>query len=137
MNFKKVHRLWKQEGLAVPRKARKRRRLGCAENGITRRRAQYKNHVWGIDFIFDRDERQRSLKWLSVIDEYTRECLMLAVERSITAEDVVDLLVKLFKERGMPDHIRSDNGPEFIAAAIKRMTALTGIESLYIEPGSP
>jgi len=134
VNFKKVHRRWKQEGLAVLRKARKRRHLGCAGNGITRRRAQDKNHVLGIDFIFDRDERQRSLKWLGVIDEYTRECPVLAEERSITAEDVVDFLVKLFKERGMPDHIRSNNGPEFIAAAIKRMTALTGIGSLYIEP---
>lgn len=143
VNRKRVHRLWRKEGFKVPRKSRKRRRLMAGGagivgiNGIMRRRALYKNHVWGIDFVFDRDSSGGSLKWLGVIDEYTRECLVLEVARTMTADDVVDLLIGLFKVRGVPRHIRSDNGPEFIADAIKRLAQVTGIESLYIDPGSP
>jgi transposase InsO family protein len=93
--------------------------------------------VWAWDFIHDRDEHGRALKWLSLVDEYTRECLLLEVARSIKAMDMVDLISEVMLIRGVPGHIRSDNGPEFIAAAIRRYLAAAGVETLYIEPGSP
>lgn len=137
VNFKRVHRLWRREGFKVPSKQHKRRRLGHSANGILRRRAEHKDHVWCVDFIHDTDERDRPLKWLSVVDEYTRECLALEVDRSITAADVVSVLTDLFMIRGVPTHIRSDNGPEFVAQAIGRLAEITGVENLYIAPGSP
>jgi putative transposase len=91
VNFKRVHRLWRREGFKVTSKQHKRRRLGHSVNGILRRRAEHKDHVWCVDFIHDRDDRDRPLKWLSVVDEYTRECLALEVDRSITAADVVEV----------------------------------------------
>jgi putative transposase len=137
VNRKRVYRLWRREGLKVPQKKRKRRRLGKSENGCQRRRALHKDHVWCWDFVFDRTENGSTLKWLSIVDEYTRECLCLKVDRSITSEDVIDTLAELFAMRGVPQHIRSDNGPEFIARAIQQWTKQLGIETLYIEPGSP
>jgi transposase InsO family protein len=133
----RIWRLWRREGLKVPRKQRKRRRLGKSENGCHRRRAEHRNHVWCWDFVFDRTTSGSTLKWLSIVDEYTRECLALKVDRSITSEDVIDTLAELFAMRGVPRHIRSDNGPEFIAHAIQQWTKQLGIETLYIEPGSP
>jgi transposase InsO family protein len=137
VNKKRVYRLWKAEGFKVPVKQHKKTRLGSGENGIVRRRPQHRNHVWCVDFIHDRDERGRPLKWLSVVDEHTRECLALEVERSITAEGVVDVLVGLFRARGVPAHLRSDNGGEFIAGAVRRLAEVTGMTNLYIEPGAP
>lgn len=137
INVKRVHRLWKSEGFRVPGKQHKKRRLGHSENGIARRRAERLNHVWAVDFIHDRDDRDRPLKWLSVVDEFTRECVTLEVERGMTSGDVADLLVEAFKVRGVPEHIRSDNGGEFIAKAITRLAAITGVEMLSIAPGSP
>jgi putative transposase len=133
----RVYRLWHREGLKVPNKKRKRRRLGTSANGCQRRRALHKDHVWCWDFVFDRTASGSMLKWLSIVDEHTRECLALKVDRSITSEDVIDTLAELFAMRGVPKHIRSDNGPEFIAAAIRRWLDQVGIEALYIEPGSP
>jgi len=137
VNKKRVHRLWRQEGLKVPDRQRKRRRLGGAENGCTRKRAGHKDHVWSYDFVMDQTEEGRRLKMMPVVDEYTRECLSIDVERSITAEDVVETLDSLFRRRGEPSFIRSDNGPEFVARAIKRWLEASGVETLYIEPGSP
>lgn len=137
VNFKRVHRLWKQEGFRVPGKQHKKRRLGHSESGIARRRAEHINHVWCVDFIHDRDESGRTLKWLSVVDEFTRECVLLEVQRSMTSQDVVGVLIEAFTIRGVPKHIRSDNGGEFIALAIRRLAEITGIEMLYIAPGSP
>lgn len=137
VNHKRVDRLCRQEGLRVPSKVRKKRRLGCSDNGIIRHRATGANDVWAWDFIFDADDRGRPLKWFSMIDEYTRECLALEVERSMRATDVIDVLSQVLLIRGAPKHIRSDNGPEFIAAAIRRYLDSAGIETLYIEPGSP
>ena len=117
INRKRVHRLWRREGFKVPVKQRKKRRLGSSVNSIIRRRAEHKDHVWCWDFIHDTDERGRPLKWLSLIDEYTRECLALEVARSITAADAIDVLAEVFIIRGVPGHVRSDNGPEFIAKA--------------------
>ena len=137
VNKKRVHRLWRREGFKVPCKQHKRRRLGHSGNGILRHRAEGKDHVWSVDFIHDRDERDRPLKWLSVVDEYTRECLALEVDRGITAAGVVEVLTELFMVRGVPGHIRSDNGPEFVAGALGRLAEMTGATNLYIAPGSP
>jgi transposase InsO family protein len=137
VNRKRVYRLWRREGFKVPRKQRKKRRLGCSDNSITRHRPLHKDHVWAWDFIHDRDEHGRSLKWLSLIDEYTRECLALEVERSMTANDVIDVLAQVLLIRGVPAHIRSDNGPEFIAAAMRKYLEMVGAGTLYIAPGAP
>jgi len=133
----RIYRLWRREGLKVPRKKRKKRRLGTTANGCHRRRAKFKNHVWAWDFAFDRTASGSTLKWLSIVDEYTRECLALKVDRSITSEDVIDTLAELFAMRGVPKCIRSDNGPEFIARAIQRWLAQVEVQTLYVEPGSP
>lgn len=137
VNRKRVYRLWRCEGLKVPQKKRKKRRLGTSENACSRRRAEHVNHVWTWDFVFDRTTSGSPLKWLSIVDEYTRECLALKVDRSITSEDVIDTLAELFAIRGVPEHVRSDNGPEFIALAIQRWMKQVEIETLYIEPGAP
>ena len=137
VGLSRVFRLWRREGLKVPQKKRKRRRLGSSANGCDRRRAEHKDHVWCWDFVFDRTTSGTTLKWLSIVDERTRECLALKVARSITSEDVIDTLAELFAMRGVPRHIRSDNGPEFVAQAIRRWLSQVGVEALYIEPGSP
>jgi putative transposase len=137
VNRKRIWRLWRRQGLKVPRKQRKKRRLGCSANGCVRRRAEHKNHVWAWDFIHDRTSDGKSLKWLTLVDEYTRECLILEVRRGMTAKVVCAVLAAVVRERGAPGHVRSDNGPEFIAAAIRVWMGEAGIETLYIEPGSP
>lgn len=137
VNRKRVYRLWKREGLKVPKRQCKKRRLGHSANGCVRRSAGFKDDVWAWDFIHDRDEQGRPLKWLSLVDEYTRECLLLEVERSLTAVDVVGLLSEVMLIRGVPGHLRSDNGPEFIASAIREYLAGAGVATLYVEPGSP
>jgi transposase InsO family protein len=133
----RVLRLWRSEGLKVPQKKRKRRHLGSRAQGCGERRASHKDHVWCWDFVFDRTVSGSPLKWLSIVDEYTRECLALKVDRGITSEDVIDTLAELFAMRGVPKHIRSDNGPEFIAYAIRGWLGQVGVETLYIAPGSP
>lgn len=133
----RILRLWRKEGLKVPRKKRKRRRLGTSAGGVLRRRAEAQDDVWCWDFVFDRTTSGSPLKWLSIVDEFTRECLVLKVDRGITSEAVIDWLAELFAMRGAPRCIRSDNGPEFIAHAIRRWLAQVGVETLYIEPGSP
>lgn len=137
LNRKRVYRLWKLNGLKVPSKTHQRRRLGNSVNSCIRHRAEHANHVWAWDFIFDRTSNGRSIKWLSVIDEYTRECLALEAARSMGASEVVEVLMELSQVRGVPKHIRSDNGTEFIALAIRRWLEGAKIGALYIEPGSP
>jgi putative transposase len=137
VNRKRIWRLWKLQGLKVPQKRHKKRRLGTSASGIVRHRSLRKNHVWAWDFIFDRTINGRSLKWLSLIDEYTRECLALEVGRTMTAMDIVDVLIEVMQARGVPEHVRSDNGPEFIAEAIRSWLGRSGVGTLYIEPGSP
>jgi transposase InsO family protein len=137
VNLKKIYRLWRREGFKVPRKTHKKRRLGHSGNSCARRRAEHPDHVWTWDFIHDRTASSQPLKWFAITDEYTRECLALEVDRGITAEGVLDILTNLFLTRGVPRHIRSDNGPEFIATAIRRHGQQAGLEMLYIEPGSP
>ena len=133
----RILRLWRKEGLKVPQKKRKKRRLGNSANGCHRRQAEHQDHVWAWDFIFDKTTAGSPLKWLSIVDEYTRECLTLKCDRSITSEDVIDTLAELFAMRGVPEHIRSDNGPEFVAKAIQCWLEQLGVETLYVEPGSP
>lgn len=137
VNRKRVHRLWREEGLKVLRRQRKRRRLGTSENGCTRKKAEHRNHVWSYDFTLDQTADGKRLKMMPVVEEYTRECLSIEVERSMTAEDVVSTLGSLFRLHGEPAYIRSDNGPEFIATAVKEWLVTAGVKTLYIEPGSP
>lgn len=137
VNVKRVYRIWREEGLKVPEKQPKRARLWLADGSTTRRRPGKPNHVWSYDFVVDRTKDGRPLKMLAVIDEYTRECLAIEVKRRMNSEDVIDALGKLFLERGCPEHVRSDNGPEFIAEALRRWFDELKISPLYIHPGSP
>ena len=137
VNRKRVHRLWRREGLKVPRKQRKKRRLGHSGNSCARRKAGHVNHVWSYDFVLDQTADGRRLKLLPVVDEFTRECLAIEVERRLTARDVVATLKYLFELRGAPAFVRSDNGPEFVAGAVKAWLKESGSATLYIEPGSP
>ena len=139
INKKRVYRLWREAGLRVPARQRKRRRLreGGSENGCTRMQAEHKDHLWSYDFVMDRTDDGRRLKMLVVLDEHTRECLYIGVERSFTAQGVVRVLATLFEERGEPALIRSDNGPEFIARAVRQWLEVCGVKTLYIQPGAP
>lgn len=137
VSFKRVHRIWKAEGLKVRKKPKKKRAQGKSKHACHRLRAERINHVWTWDFIFDRTASGHSLKWLSIIDEYTRRCITLDVGRSITSEDVIDRLAELFAMYGVPECIRSDNGPEFIAKAIQQWLSMLEVQTLYVEPGSP
>jgi transposase InsO family protein len=137
VNRKRVHRLWRQQGLKVPRKQRKKRRLGSSANSCVRRPAEHKDHVGAWDFLHDRTTDGGPLKWFTLVDEYTRECLALEVRRGMTAKAVTEVLAGVVRQRGVPAHIRSDNGPEFIAKAIRVWMAGAGLETLYIDPGAP
>jgi transposase InsO family protein len=137
VNRKRVERLGRREGLKVPRKRRKKRRRGSSANGCVRRRALHKDHVWAWDFIHDRTTDGRPLKWLTLVDEYTRACLLLEVARSITARKAVPLVADVIRQRGAPAHVRSANGPEFIAQAMRAWLVGVAVETLYVEPGAP
>lgn len=137
INQKRVHRIWKQEGLKVPVKKRKKRRLGNSRNASHRRRAETANEVWSWDFIFDRTVTGKQLKWLVIVDEFTRENLCLDVGYNFTSEDVIDRLASLAKTRGLPKYIRSDNGPELIAEGLRAWLDDLDVGTLYIAPGSP
>ena len=137
VNPKRVLRLWRKEGLKVPRTQRKKRRLGCSANSVVRKRPEHPHHVWTYDFTEDRTIDGRRLKFLVVLDEYTRRCLSLEVERGMTSRGVIGVLERLTAEHGPPAHLRSDNGPEFIARAVRAWLAARGTGTLYIEPGAP
>jgi len=137
VNHKRVERLWRQEGLQVPRKRRKRRYSGVKDNSSSRVPALHKDHVWSYDFVSDQTEDGRRLKFLAVVDEWTRECLALEVERRLTAREVREVLEYLFLVRGRPQYLRSDNGPEFVARSLRRWLEGSGVGPLFIEPGSP
>jgi transposase InsO family protein len=137
VNRKRVCRLWKAQGLRVPRKQHKKRRPGSSANGCVRRPAEHKDHVWAWDFLHDRTREGRPLKWFTLVDEYTRECLALEVDRGMTAAAVRAVLVAVVQRRGAPVHIRSDNGPEFIAKGIREWMSQAGLQTLYIAPGAP
>lgn len=137
VNSKRVERIWRQEGLKVPAKQPKRGRLWLNDGSCIRLRPEHPNHVWAYDFVQDKSHDGRTLKMLTVIDEFTRECLAIKVERKLGANEVLATLAELFLQRGPPEHIRSDNGPEFCSTAVRNWLKQLQVKTLFIEPGSP
>jgi len=137
VNKKRVERIWRREGLKVPQKQPRKGRLWLNDGSCIRLRPEYPNHVWSYDFVEDRTHDGRKFRMLNIIDEFTRECLAIRVNRKLKAVDVIDVLSDLFILRGIPGHIRSDNGPEFMAQAVREWIAAVGAKTAYIEPGSP
>lgn len=137
VNHKRVERIWRQEGLKVPQKQPKRGRLWLTDGSCVRLRPTHCNHVWSYDFVADRTHDGRALKILTVIDEYERESLAILTRRRIRSDEVLHCLADLFLIRGIPDYIRSDNGPEFTAKQVRNWLQRVGVKTLFIEPGSP
>jgi len=137
VNAKRVQRIWRAEGLKVPSRQPKRGRLWLADGSCIRLRPEHRNHVWAYDFVSETTSDGRKLRLLTVIDEYTRECLAIRARRRMTSHDVLYALSELFLEYGVPEHIRSDNGPEFVAKAVRGWLGNLGVTTLFIEPGSP
>lgn len=133
----RVHSIWREEGLQVPQKQPKRKRLWLADGSCIRLRPQYKNHVWSYDFVSDQTHDGRKFRILNIIDEFSRECLASFVARRIRSQDVIFILAELFIEHGVPEHIRSDNGPEFVAKKLMEWFKTLQVKPLFIEPGSP
>jgi transposase InsO family protein len=137
INHKRIERLWRREGLKVPQKQSKRKRLWLNDGSCIRLRPQFKDHVWSYDFVAARTEDGRPLRILTLIDEYTRECLTLKVARRLRSQDVLEQLGYLFIYRSLPCFIRSDNGPEFTAKVVRDWLQRLNVQTLFIEPGSP
>jgi putative transposase len=137
VNHKRVERIWRREGLKVPMKQPKRGRLWLNDGSCIRLRPERKGHVWAYDFVACRTEDGRAVRMLTVIDEYTRECLAIRVARRIRSDDVIHTLTELFVINGAPEHIRSDNGPEFTSKMVRGWLERVGVKTLFIEPGSP
>ena len=137
VNHKRIERLWRREGLKVPQKQPKRRRLWFNDGSCIRLRPTYRDHVWSYDFVHHRTHDGRSFRMLTLLDEYTRECLSIDVARKLTSEDILERLSDLFIQRGVPTYIRSDNGAEFTAKAVREWLQRVEVKTLYIEPGSP
>lgn len=137
VNHKRIERLWRIEGLKVPSRQPKRKRLWLADGSCIRLRPEYWNHVWSYDFVHCRTYDGRVFRLLVILDEYSRECLAIVVERRLTSREVIDVLAELFITRGLPTYIRSDNGPEFVAKSVRSWLTRLGVGPLYIEPGSP
>lgn len=137
VNHKRVERIWRQEGLKVPSKQPKKKRLWLGDGSCIRLRPESPNHVWSYDFVSDRTHDGRPLRMLTVIDEFTRRCLAIYVARRLTSNDVIDCLADLMTRHGPPAHIRSDNGPEFTARKVRGWLGRLGVKTLFIEPGSP
>ncbi len=137
VNDKRVQRIWRREGLKVPARQPKRGRLWLADGSCIRLRPEHAHHVWAYDFVSEQTHDGHKLRLLTVIDEYSRECLAIRVARHFKSHDVLYTLSELFLEHGIPEHIRSDNGPEFIALAVRSWLAELSVSTLFIEPGSP
>lgn len=137
VNDKRVERLWRQEGLKVPRRQPKRSRIWLSDGSCTRLRAERPNHVWSYDFVEDRTHDGRKYRMLNVLDEFTLESLAIRVDRKLKSTDVIDVLSGLFILRGVPEYVRSDHGPEFIAKSVRDRITAVGARTAYIEPGSP
>jgi putative transposase len=137
VNHKRVERIWRQEGLKVPQKQPKRRRLWLADGSCVRLRPTHRNHVWSYDFVADRTTDGRAFRMLVIVDEHTRECVAIDVARKLTSEDLLERLSDLFICRGVPDYVRSDNGPEFTAHRVRDWLKSVEVKTLFIEPGSP
>ena len=132
-----MHRMWRREELKVPQKQPKRGRLWLNDGSCVRLRPEHPNHVWSYDFVEGRTHNGRKFRMLNIIDEFTRECLAIRIDRKLNSTDVIDVLSDLFILRGVPGHVRSDNGPEFIAKAVREWIAAVGAKTAFIEPGSP
>ncbi|QDT66873.1 IS2 transposase TnpB [Calycomorphotria hydatis] len=137
VNHKRIERLWRREGLKVPQRQPKRKRLWLNDGSCVRLRPMHRDHVWSYDFVHCRTHDGRAFRMLTMIDEYTRECLAIDVARKLTSEDVLERLSDLFVRRGVPGHIRSDNGSEFTAKKVREWMSRMQVKTLYIEPGSP
>ena len=137
VNHKRIERLWRRECLQVPHRQPQRGRLWLTDGSCLRRRAEHKDHVWSYDFVLDRTRDGQPVRTLVVVDEYTRECLAARVARRLRSEDVIDPLADLFVRRGTPEYLRSDNGSEFTAKAVRQWLEALGVRTLYIAPGSP
>ncbi|MEL6394356.1 MAG: IS3 family transposase, partial [Planctomycetota bacterium] len=137
VNHKRVERIWRQEGLRVPKKQRKRGRLWLNGGSCVRLRPERRDHVWAYDFVHDRTKDGRPIRLLVVVDEFTRECLSIDVDRKLKSDDVLERLAWLMATRGVPEHIRSDNGPEMTAKVVRTWMKRVGVKTLFIEPGSP
>ncbi len=137
VNHKRIERLWRREGLKVPAKQPKRRRLWLNDGSCVRLRSAYKDHVWSYDFVMTRTSDGRPVRMLTMLDEFTRECLAIDVARRLNSENVLERLAWLMSTRGVPDYIRSDNGSEFTATAVRDWLERVGVKTLYITPGSP
>ncbi len=137
VNAKRVERIWRREGLKVPQKQPKKGRLWLNDGSCVRLRPEHSNHVWSYDFVEGRTHNGRKFRMLNIIDEFTRECLAIRIDRKLNSTDVIDALSDLFILRGVPGHVRSDNGPEFIAQAVRDWIAAVGAKTAFIEPGSP
>jgi len=137
INHKRVERIWRQEGLKVPKRQPKRGRLWFNDGSCVRLRPTHRNHVWSYDFVTDRSHDGRAIKMLTVIDEFSRQCLAIMVDRHIKGNDVLYCMADLFLMHGVPEHIRSDNGPEFTAKMVRDWLKDIGVKTLFIEPGSP
>jgi transposase InsO family protein len=137
VNHKRLERIWMSEGLKVPSKQPKRGRLWLNDGSCTRLRPERRDHVWAYDFMRDHTHDGRPFRLLTLVDEYTRECLSIDVARRMKSDDVLERLSWLFATRGVPDHIRSDNGPEFTAKVVRNWLHRVGVKTLFIEPGSP
>lgn len=137
MNHKRVARIWRREGLKVPAKQLKRKRLWLNDGSCVRLRPEHKNHVWAYDFVQDRTHDGKVIKILTLINEYSRECLTIEVQRRLRSGDVLHAVADAMLAHGVPKFIRSDNGPEFIAKALRDWLQHVGVQTLFIEPGSP
>jgi transposase InsO family protein len=137
VNAKRVARIWCLEGLKVPTRQPKRGRLWLTDGSYIRLRPAHPNHVWAYDFMTDRTHDGKAFRLLTIVDEFTRECLAIVVARKLTADDVLAILTDLFITRGCPAHLRSDNGPEFCAKIVRAWLAWLEVRTLFIEPGSP
>ncbi|SFL57883.1 HTH-like domain-containing protein [Methylorubrum salsuginis] len=137
VNDKRVERIWRREGLKIPARQPKRGRIWDGDGSCLRLRAEHRDHVWSYDFVEARTHEGRKFRMLNVVDEFTRECLAIRVARKLKAADVIDVLSDLFILRGVPGHIRSDNGPEFIAKSVQAWITGVGARTAYIAPGSP
>lgn len=137
VNHKRVERLWREEGLQLPQRHKKRKRLYHKDSSVIRLRPHYPNHIWSIDFVHDKLSNGRSYKMLTVLDEYTREALCVTVRLKMNADDVLEALYQLMMKKGKPEYIRSDNGPEFIAVSLQHWLIKVGVKPIQIYPGSP
>ncbi|MEO4002030.1 IS3 family transposase [Mesorhizobium sp. CAU 1732] len=137
VNAKRVERIWRREGLKVPQKQPKKGRLWLNDGSCVRLRPEHPNHVWSYDFVEGRTHNGRKFRMLNIIDEFTRECLAIRIDRKLNSSDVIDVLSDLFILRGVPGHVRSDNGPEFVAKAVREWIVAVGAKTAFIEPGSP